>query len=132
MNHRITLPFYASEASSRTFKKNNPDCKIVLVVDENTEKKLADRVRQAKKTGLKAYLTPPEAIRRRTEGNKVWKQPLRKKAASMKNVRFADTRMLRLRFRQQEARQNRRFRPSHSLPRPVMAAVCSCGQLYCS
>lgn len=32
--------------------KSNPDCKIVLVVDENTEKKLADRVRQAKKDGL--------------------------------------------------------------------------------
>ena len=33
-------------------KKAQPDCKIVLVVDENTEKKLADRVRQAKKDGL--------------------------------------------------------------------------------
>lgn len=33
-------------------KKTNPDCKIVLVVDENTEKKLADRVRQVKKDGL--------------------------------------------------------------------------------
>ena len=33
-------------------KKRNPACKIVLVVDENTEKKLADRVRQAKKDGL--------------------------------------------------------------------------------
>ena len=33
-------------------KKTNPDCKIVLVVDENTEKKLADKVRQAKKDGL--------------------------------------------------------------------------------
>ena len=30
----------------------NPGCKIVLVVDENTEKKLADQVRQAKKDGL--------------------------------------------------------------------------------
>ena len=29
-----------------------PDGKIVLVVDENTEKKLADKVRQAKKDGL--------------------------------------------------------------------------------
>lgn len=29
-----------------------PNCKIVLVVDENTEKKLADKVRQAKKDGL--------------------------------------------------------------------------------
>ena len=33
-------------------RKTNPDCKIVLVVDENTEKKLADKVRQAKKDGL--------------------------------------------------------------------------------
>ena len=35
----------------RVVKKNNPECKIVLVVDEVTEKKLADRVRQAKKDG---------------------------------------------------------------------------------
>ena len=33
-------------------KKTNPDCKIVQVVDENTEKKLEDKVRQAKKDGL--------------------------------------------------------------------------------
>ena len=33
-------------------KEQNPNCKIVLVVDENTEKKLADKVRQAKKDGL--------------------------------------------------------------------------------
>ena len=33
-------------------KRAHPDCKIVLVVDENTEKKLADKVRQAKKDGL--------------------------------------------------------------------------------
>ena len=33
-------------------KAHNPGCKIVLVVDENTEKKLADKVRQAKKDGL--------------------------------------------------------------------------------
>lgn len=33
-------------------RKQSLDCKIVLVVDENTEKKLADRVRQAKKDGL--------------------------------------------------------------------------------
>lgn len=33
-------------------KKTNPDCKIVSVVDENTEKKLADQVRQVKKDGL--------------------------------------------------------------------------------
>lgn len=33
-------------------RKTNPECKIVLVVDENTEKKQADKVRQAKKDGL--------------------------------------------------------------------------------
>lgn len=33
-------------------RKINPDCKIVLIVDENTDKKLADKVRQAKKDGL--------------------------------------------------------------------------------
>lgn len=33
-------------------KERNPACKIVLVVDENTEKKLADKVRLAKKEGL--------------------------------------------------------------------------------
>lgn len=33
-------------------KAQNPGCKIVLVVDENTEKKMADKVRQAKKDGL--------------------------------------------------------------------------------
>lgn len=33
-------------------KKANLDCKIVLAVDENSEKKLADRVRLAKKDGL--------------------------------------------------------------------------------
>lgn len=35
-----------------TVKEQNPDCKIVLVVDENTEKRLADKVRLAKKDGL--------------------------------------------------------------------------------
>ena len=30
----------------------SPGCKLVLVVDENTEKKLADKVCQAKKDGL--------------------------------------------------------------------------------
>jgi len=38
--------------SRNALKKSQPECKIVLVVDENTEKKLADRVRQAKKDGL--------------------------------------------------------------------------------
>lgn len=33
-------------------KKCDPECKIVLVVDENTEKRLADKVRRAKKDGL--------------------------------------------------------------------------------
>lgn len=33
-------------------KAGHPGCKVVLVVDENTEQKLADRVRQAKKSGL--------------------------------------------------------------------------------
>lgn len=33
-------------------KTQEPHCKIVLMVDENTEKKLADKVRQAKKDGL--------------------------------------------------------------------------------
>ena len=33
-------------------RAQNSGCKIVLVVDENTEKKLADRGRQAKKDGL--------------------------------------------------------------------------------
>lgn len=32
-------------------KDDNPDCKVVLVVDENSERKLADRVREAKKDG---------------------------------------------------------------------------------
>ncbi len=34
-----------------TVRARNPNCKMVLVVDENTEQKLADRVRQAKKDG---------------------------------------------------------------------------------
>ncbi|MGM9681706.1 MAG: hypothetical protein ACI3XR_09400 [Eubacteriales bacterium] len=33
-------------------KTVNPNCKVVLVVDENTDQKLADKVRQAKKDGL--------------------------------------------------------------------------------
>lgn len=33
-------------------KLRDPNCKIVLVVDENTEKNAADKVRQAKKDGL--------------------------------------------------------------------------------
>ena len=33
-------------------KKTHPDCKIVLVVDENAEKAIARKVKQAKKDGL--------------------------------------------------------------------------------
>lgn len=33
-------------------KAQNPDCKIVLVVDENAEKEVAKQVKQAKKDGL--------------------------------------------------------------------------------
>ena len=33
-------------------KAQHPKCTVVRVVDENTEQKLADRVRQAKKDGL--------------------------------------------------------------------------------
>ena len=33
-------------------RRQNPDCKIVLIVDENAEEKLARRVKQAKKDGL--------------------------------------------------------------------------------
>ena len=33
-------------------KANNPECKIVLVVDENAEKEVAKQVKQAKKDGL--------------------------------------------------------------------------------
>ncbi|MBQ8348534.1 MAG: hypothetical protein IJY19_02670 [Ruminococcus sp.] len=32
-------------------KEVNPDCKIVLVVDENSEKEVAKEVRKAKKAG---------------------------------------------------------------------------------
>ena len=35
-----------------TLKRANPHCKIVLMVDENGEKKVADRVRLARKDGL--------------------------------------------------------------------------------
>ena len=33
-------------------KKQSPDCKIVLMVDENSEKRTAEDVKQAKKDGL--------------------------------------------------------------------------------
>ena len=33
-------------------KTSDPDCKVVLVVDEYSEKKLADKVQEAKKEGL--------------------------------------------------------------------------------
>ena len=35
-----------------TVKRQNPECKIVLIVDENTEKEAARKVKQAKKEGL--------------------------------------------------------------------------------
>ena len=35
-----------------TVKRENPECKIVLIVDENTEKEAARKVKQAKKEGL--------------------------------------------------------------------------------
>ena len=35
-----------------TVKRQNPECKIVLIVDENTEKDAARKVKQAKKEGL--------------------------------------------------------------------------------
>ncbi|MGN0166349.1 MAG: hypothetical protein ACI39R_09230 [Lachnospiraceae bacterium] len=33
-------------------KEQNPDCKVVLIVDENAEKKLAKQVLQTKKDGI--------------------------------------------------------------------------------
>ena len=33
-------------------KAANPDCKVVLVVDENSEKETAKQIRQAKKNGI--------------------------------------------------------------------------------
>ena len=33
-------------------KKSTPDCKVVLMVDEKSERKVADKVRLAKKDGL--------------------------------------------------------------------------------
>ncbi len=33
-------------------KVRNPDCKIVLIVDENSEREIANQVKQAKKDGL--------------------------------------------------------------------------------
>ena len=41
-----------SDAIATALRNFDPGCKIVLVVDENTEKKLADKVRQAKKDAL--------------------------------------------------------------------------------
>ena len=36
----------------KQLKAKSPQCKVVLVVDENTSKPLAEKVRQAKKDGL--------------------------------------------------------------------------------
>lgn len=45
-------------------KKTNPDCKIVLVVDENTEKKLADKVPRMRLTLVMVMeLLPATAMR---------------------------------------------------------------------
>ena len=47
-------PQYVMEERLRirdAIKMVNPDCKIVLVVDENSEKKVAEEVRKAKKAG---------------------------------------------------------------------------------
>ena len=48
------LPYEMEERLKiRNAVKNvHPDCKVVLVVDENSEKEAAARVRQAKKDGL--------------------------------------------------------------------------------
>ena len=47
-------PYVLSErlAIRDRVKKQNPSCKIVLLVDENSEKEVANEVRQAKKDGL--------------------------------------------------------------------------------
>ncbi|HNZ40736.1 MAG TPA: hypothetical protein PKJ65_02485 [Clostridia bacterium] len=47
-------PFALSErlALREQVKKQNPNCKIVILVDENSEKEIAAQVRQAKKDGL--------------------------------------------------------------------------------
>ncbi len=47
-------PYALSErlAIRNEVKKQNPDCKIVLLVDENSEREIAEQVRQAKKDGL--------------------------------------------------------------------------------
>ena len=37
---------------SKEIRKNNPDCKIVILVDDNADKMLANSVTQAKKDGL--------------------------------------------------------------------------------
>lgn len=36
----------------RQIKRNDPDCKMVLFVDENTDVKIAEDVKQAKRDGL--------------------------------------------------------------------------------
>ena len=48
---RITTP-YALLKTRQEVKRDAPGCKIVLVVDENSESELAEQVRQAKKDGL--------------------------------------------------------------------------------
>ena len=47
-------PYLLSERlkTRETVRRNAPGCKIVLVVDENSEGELAEQVKQAKKDGL--------------------------------------------------------------------------------
>ena len=47
------LPWKLSErlAIRDEVKKTEPNCKVVLIVDENSEKELAEQVKQAKKDG---------------------------------------------------------------------------------
>lgn len=49
------IPPYSLEERLKTrdmLKAQNPDCKVVLIVDENSEKEVARQVRQAKKDGI--------------------------------------------------------------------------------
>ena len=53
--HRIVIDMQNTlfaDAIAEALRRFDSDCKTVLVVDENTERRLADMVRQAKKDGL--------------------------------------------------------------------------------
>ena len=54
MEVRSFSPWKLDERMSlkSSVKSELPDCKIVLIVDENSEKKTAEKIRQAKKDGL--------------------------------------------------------------------------------